>query len=381
MVVTEKVDPMKRLARILAFVILLSLTDFSSARGDTLPDSSYISGFSGHAQRYSLSCESRSAADLAGFWGVSVSESEFLDALPRADNPEKGFVGDPNDAWGRIPPSGYGVHAGPVAETLREFGLEAEAHNNLTWDDLRGEIKAGQPVIVWVIGQMWAGKAIEYEASDGSSSVVAAYEHTMILVGYSPESVQVVDAYKGQYQTFPLKTFLKSWAVLGNMAVFSSREAPGNDVPATEAPETEAHGETYTVQQGEYLVALADRFGTTWQVLVELNSIAYPYTIFPGQVLILPEEEAVSTEPPPSVTQVTWLVRLPMIYQNYAVQSAQSAASSPINNISSDTFVIQHGVTLFGFAHKYGVDWHLLAKLNDLHPPYILLPGQVLRLK
>jgi uncharacterized protein YvpB len=367
---------MKRLVRIITFFIFLTLTDFSSAQGNSLPDSSYVSGVNGHAQGYSLSCESRSAADLAAFWGVSFSESEFLQALPRADNPENGFVGNPNDAWGRIPPSGYGVHAGPVADTLREFGLEADAHNNLTWDDLRGEIEAGHPVIVWVIGQMWGGKAIEYEAPDGSSSVVAAFEHTMILVGYSPESVQVVDAYTGQYQTYPLNTFLKSWAVLGNMAVFSTRDTPSNNTPATEA-----HGETHTVQQGEYLVALADRFGTTWQELVELNSIAYPYTIFPGQVLILPAEEAEPTEPPQPATKATLLVRLPMVYRNYAVQSLQSAVSSPSNNISNDAVVIQHAGTLFGFAHKYGIDWHLLAKLNDLHPPYILLPGQVLRLK
>jgi LysM repeat protein/uncharacterized protein YvpB len=370
------VDPMHRLVRILALAILLTLTHFSSAQGDTLPDSFYISGVSGHAQRYSLSCESRSAADLADFWGLSISEGEFLNALPRADNPENGFVGDPNDVWGRVPPAGYGVHAGPVASTLREFGLEAEAHNNLMWDDLREEIEAGHPVVVWVIGQMWDGKAIEYEAPDGSSSVVAAFEHTMILVGYSPESVQVVDAYTGQYQTYPLNTFLRSWAVLGNMAVFSSRDTPSNDAPATEA-----HGETYTVQQGEYLIALADRVGTTWQELVDLNSIAYPYTIFPGQVLILPVEEPQPTEPPPPVNKVTLLVRLPMVYQNYAVQSTQSGASSPSNSISSDTVIVQHAMTLFGFARRYGIDWHLLAKLNDLHPPYILLPGQQIRLR
>jgi LysM repeat protein/uncharacterized protein YvpB len=372
---------MYRLLRIFAFVFLLTLTHFSSAQGDTLPDSSNISGVNGHAQGYSLSCESRSAADLADFWGLSISESEFLAALPRADNPEKGFVGDPNDAWGRIPPSGYGVHAGPVAETLREFGLEAEAHNNLEWDDLRGEVEAGHPVIVWIIGQMWGGKAVEYQAPDGSSSVVAAFEHTMILVGYSPDSVQVVDAYTGRYQTYPLNTFLKSWAVLGNMAVFSSRDTPSNDVPAAET-----HGQTYTVQQGEYLIALADRFGTTWQELVELNSIAYPYTIFPGQVLKLPAEEQTaatpeSTEPPPPENKVIMMVHLPMVYRNYVVQSMQSATSSPRNDISGDTVVIQHAGTLFGFAHNYGVDWHLLAKLNNLHPPYILLPGQVLRLR
>ena len=47
----------------------------------------------------------------------------------------------------------------------------------------------------------------------------------MILTGYNQDTVQVVDAYSGQYQTYSLSTFLNSWAVLGNMAVFASLEA------------------------------------------------------------------------------------------------------------------------------------------------------------
>src|SRR4030043_2470593 len=147
-------SPMKRLFRIFALVISLTFIHTSPARGDSLPDSAYIPGVSGHAQGDSLSCESRSAVDLAAYWGVSLGEAEFLQALPRADNPDEGFVGNPSDAWGNIPPKGYGVHAGPVAEMLQEFGLEASAHRELGWDDLREEIKAGNPGIGGVIGQM-----------------------------------------------------------------------------------------------------------------------------------------------------------------------------------------------------------------------------------
>jgi uncharacterized protein YvpB len=103
---------------------------------------------------------------------VSIGETEFLDALPRSDNPESGFVGNPNDSWGYIPPHGYGVHADPVAETLQQFGLEADARRGLGWDDLREEINAGRPVIVWIIGQMWNPERIYrpgWKHGDGSS--------------------------------------------------------------------------------------------------------------------------------------------------------------------------------------------------------------------
>ena len=313
-------NPIRRISIILALATLLSFLNVSPARSDTLLDSAYISGMSGHAQGYSLSCESRSAADLAAFWGVSMDETEFLQSLPRADNPDKGFVGNPNDPWGNLPPNGYGVHAGPVAETLQKFGLVAEARRDISWDDLREEINAGHPVIVWVIGQMWGGTAVEYEAPDGSTTTVAAFEHTMILTGYSPDAVQVVDAYTGKYQTYWLRTFLKSWVVLGNMAVFGTGVDVDNDNTSSAA-----HGDSYTVQHGDFLVALADSFDTTWQELAQLNSIGYPYTIFPGQVLMLPGGETQEdnaqpeTEPEPE---------------------AEPEADMPLSSVEVDNFYV-----------------------------------------
>ncbi len=304
---------MKRLIPLLLLTALLFQVDVSAAQGDHLPESAYISGLNGHAQKHSLSCESRSAADLAAFWGVGFGENEFLEALPRSDNPDRGFVGSPDDTWGNIPPESYGVHAGPVADTLRKFGLHAAAHDNLSWDDLRAEIHAGRPVIVWVIWQMWGGTSVEYTAPDGSTSRVVNYEHTMILTGYSQDTVQVVDAYSGQYQTYWLSTFLRSWAVLGNMAVFTSFEAE----IAVDASD-EAYTETYTVQPGDFLIALAETIGSSWEKLAEINYIGYPYIIYPGEVLQLPDREVKETggeisEPATTHKTVNFIIHLPIV--------------------------------------------------------------------
>ena len=78
---------------------------------------------SGVPQRHSLSCESRSACDLLAAYGMVIDEDEFFRGLPRSDNPDIGFVGDPDGPGGSLPPDGYGVHAGPVAARLREYGL------------------------------------------------------------------------------------------------------------------------------------------------------------------------------------------------------------------------------------------------------------------
>jgi uncharacterized protein YvpB len=198
---------------------ILALLPLQRVGADSIPERAYIEGVKGHKQSLSLSCESRSAVDWAAYWGVKIGEKRFLARLPRSKNPDKGFVGNPNDAWGSVPPASYGVHAKPVADLLQEYGLQAEAKRDMSWEDLQREIAAGRPVIVWIIGQMWEGNPVKYTAPNGYKTVVAPYEHTMIVVGYEPGKVHVVDAYTGRTQSYPLRSFLRSWKTLGRMAI------------------------------------------------------------------------------------------------------------------------------------------------------------------
>jgi nucleoid-associated protein YgaU len=197
------------------------------------------------------------------------------------------------------------VHAEPVAALLREYGLDAEARRGMEWDELRTEVAAGRPVIVWVIGQVWQGTPVRYKASDGSKTTVARFEHTMIIVGYDATSVQLVDAYTGDTQTHPLRNFLASWKTLGNMAI------TGQANPEPDPPEEEQHwaylpalfsthqpdkqpaavkevDHYYIVQRGDFLVGLARRFSINWRKLASLNHLEPPFTIFPGQKLKIP---------------------------------------------------------------------------------------------
>jgi uncharacterized protein YvpB len=170
---------------------------------------------------------------------VRIRERKFLSELPRSDNPDKGFVGNPNDPWGHVPPKSYGVHAAPVAELLANYGLQVEMHRNLEWRKLQIEIAAGRPVIVWVVGQMWPGKPETYEASNGKKVTVAAYEHTMILIGYNKNAVNAVDAYTGETRSYAKQAFLQSWATLGRMAITGSGKTP-EDAGPTEFPQIES---------------------------------------------------------------------------------------------------------------------------------------------
>ncbi len=148
------------------------------------PSQASISGVVGHAQLYSLDCEARSAVDLAAYFGYSIDEIEFLSQLPSSDDPDQGFVGSYTDPRGQIPPNSYGVHAGPVAQLLRAYGVNATDWKYMSYDQIQSEVASGRPVMVWVINNTLSGWPVQYTASDGNTTTVAAFEHTVIVVGY-----------------------------------------------------------------------------------------------------------------------------------------------------------------------------------------------------
>ena len=181
------------------------------------PDTALIEGIWGYQQAFNLSCESRSASDLARYFGVTFSELEFLYALPTSDNPERGFVGDVRGSLGQLPPLGYGVHAGPVADLMREFGLNAKARWGMDLEDIKIELAARRPVMIWAISDMGYSSPVEYTDSNGETATVARYEHTFIVIGYGPGSVTVLDNEK--IYSVTEERFLRSWGVLGNMGI------------------------------------------------------------------------------------------------------------------------------------------------------------------
>jgi LysM repeat protein len=188
------------------------------AVGGPAPDRGKVLNVSGRGQALPLDCESRSAVDWAAYFGFAIDELEFFSKLPVSDDPDTGFVGDVYGSRGQIPPAAYGVHAGPVADVLRAYGVPARAAAGLTWEALRAEIDANRPAIVWVVGAVDAGTAVAYTAaSNGHTTYVAAYEHTVMVIGYGLDTVMIRDG--GQTYSRTLAQFLASWSVLGNMAI------------------------------------------------------------------------------------------------------------------------------------------------------------------
>lgn len=95
--------------------------------------------------------------------------------------------------------------------------------------------------------------------------------------------------------------------------------------------------QTYTVQSGDTLSGIAARYGTSWQHLADLNGLADPNLIYPGQVLTVD-------------------------------------GSAP----ARQTYTVQSGDTLSGIASAHGTSWQHLADINGLGNPDVIYPGQVL---
>lgn len=113
----------------------------------------------------------------------------------QSDNPCRGFLGDVDLPAGTMPPYGYSVYAGPVAATLRSFGLEARARLDWNLDNLKAKSAAGRPAIIWAT----------------TTCVVPAHIRRDRRVS--------LDAYDTGTKHFAYDAFLPAWEQLGSMAV------------------------------------------------------------------------------------------------------------------------------------------------------------------
>jgi uncharacterized protein YvpB len=206
-----------------ALAIAATLAGCAALSGDVPPGTRWANRWEqrlgGHPQRHNLSCEARAACDLLAAHGIRVPEDEFLERLPRSDDPERGFVGDPDGPGGRLPPEPYGVHAPPVAATLRSFGLDArlERGRDLAW--LREETRAGRPVLVWITSGCRPGRRERVPLREGRDASAVRWEHAVLVVGESPGRVTYLDPAWGETRTVDDAEFDASWALFDRVAI------------------------------------------------------------------------------------------------------------------------------------------------------------------
>lgn len=111
--------------------------------------------------------------------------------------------------------------------------------------------------------------------------------------------------------------------------------------------EQEPQENVYYVQPNDTLSDIANRFGTDYQTLANINGIENPNIIYVGQPIKL-------------------------------------VGDAPIVDIvepqNDNIYVVQSGDTLSGIGANLGLDWGEIASLNGIYEPYVIYTGQELML-
>jgi lipoprotein NlpD len=112
----------------------------------------------------------------------------------------------------------------------------------------------------------------------------------------------------------------------------------------------------YTVVSGDTLYSIAWRFEIDHDDLAKWNHLTPPYTIYPGDRLHTREDDSLRAD-------------------------RQRAQQKPEQSTASTEVTVRRGDTLYSLARQNDISVARLAAINDLRKPYIINPGQVLRLK
>ena len=158
----------------------------------------------------------------------------------------------------------------------------------------------------------------------------------------------------------------------------------------------------YTIVRGDTLSAIARRYGTTVQQIAELNNISNPNLIFPGEVLRIITNSNVPGEETGGTGCVIYTVQrgdtLSQIAERFGSTVQRIAMINRIANVNliypgeqlkickipmeesneneSNVYIVQSGNTLSGIARRYGVTVNYLVTKNNIQNPNLIFPGQ-----
>ena len=190
------------------------ITTTKSKPGE-VPASYRIDGVPVFGEAHNLSCEYASARMIAAYWGVNISENQFINFIGANDNPHLGFRGDIDGIFGGV--TQYGVYAEPIARFLQTKGfttrLLAEGQA-----ELQREVSSGHPVLVWITYQLHNSQPWQ-TVVDGVPLTLVPWEHAVVVTGYDETGVYVNGPADATRAVFSWEDFSRVWGYYGNMAL------------------------------------------------------------------------------------------------------------------------------------------------------------------
>ncbi|MDO4903217.1 MAG: LysM peptidoglycan-binding domain-containing protein [Limosilactobacillus sp.] len=162
------------------------------------------------------------------------------------------------------------------------------------------------------------------------------------------------------YYASTLQSIIRSFNLtqLDNIAIANKsvdvNKQTQTDTGASSSYSGSSNTNYYTVQGGDTLSGIANRFSTTVNTLASLNSIQNVNQIYVGQRLLVRQASS---------------------------QTSTNTTTATTNSSSQSTYTVKSGDTLSGIAGQFGMNYSQLAQLNNISNPNRIYVGQVLQLK
>ncbi|MFF2147613.1 C39 family peptidase [Kitasatospora sp. NPDC058190] len=198
------------------------------------PAGAAATGVSLLSQQLGNDCEAASLRMVLAARGVQVGDQAVLAQIgvdqvhnqvgvsgPLSGDPYRAFVGDPNGS--EAAGTGFGVYYPPVAQAARSYGLSVmQAGQGISPSQLRAQVAAGHPAIVWADYGWRDVAAGSYTAYDGRQVLYAGpSEHTVVVSAVGDGQLLIDDPNRGE-SWISEATFDAGYATYQDMAVIVS---------------------------------------------------------------------------------------------------------------------------------------------------------------
>lgn len=147
----------------------------------------------------------------------------------------------------------------------------------------------------------------------------------------------------------------------------SNNSSNSNSGGSSSGSTTNTSGGTYTVQSGDSVWLIANKYGISMDQLIQWNNIQNNF-IYPGQKLVIKQGSAGSTETSTPNNNTS---------NNSANNTGNNNASTPTNGTK---YTVQSGDSVWGIANQHGITMDQLIQWNGIQNNFVY-PGQELIVK
>lgn len=191
-------------------------------------------------EEYPTGCELVCASMLLAYYGFEISPAELIEqgyvgtgsvtedfmnpGTYFGDDPNKVFIGDPNDIFN----FSYGCYSGAIFAGLRKYlaheYYDAANLSGISLKDLCMEyIDRGEPVLIWASTNMEPTHSEENNTwtitDTGETFTWISNEHCLVLIGYDDENYCFHDPQSGEKVLYPKAVSEQRYRELGKQAI------------------------------------------------------------------------------------------------------------------------------------------------------------------